>query len=237
MIAQSQNKALLYVAERAAVKPDWRFFAEYCRLREEGLRKKSFEKLSLFLQDYQDFSFAQKKEFANFIFDLAENIEDADYGPLPHQLQLELKNTLVTWTEKETKNTNPFRWLGKFFRKYEFVEKALEINSSDDKARVFLIERIIYDTICHSTHHLPDYYIGDPKDDLESADLAESYIEKLTDISTKEFWLSELDASLKLVKSYINWVESNSNLDFKTWGEANNRHFDSGIKAYYYDEE
>jgi hypothetical protein len=235
MISDSQNKALLIVAEKAAESRDWLLFAEYCRLREKGLRKQAFEKMSAFLKEFREFSFERKKNFADFIFRLADSVPDADYGPLPTPLSAELKPVLLEWTEHESRDSNPFRWMGRYGGDFSYLDKALEIDPTDDKARIIIIGHFL-DIIWHSTHHLPHYYIGDPRKTLKNAARARAHIEKLTDKESQELWRQELDSSLRLVLSYVDWRKSESDLDFKTWGEKNIRDFDSGIKAFYYDQ-
>jgi hypothetical protein len=234
MIAQSQNQALLVSAEKSSLNPLWSNYSEYCQLREKGLRRQSFEKLNIFIERFRSFTFEQKTEFAIFIYELAENIEDADYGPLPHQLAIELREVLIAYTEKESNDSRPFRWLAKFFNEYHYINKALDINPLDDKARVFLIDRLSYG-ISYSTHHLPDYYIGEPEQDLQQANLAKQHIARLTDCEEKHYWNQEIETELELVKSYSDWKNSDSSLDFKSWAKQNQRKFDSGISAYYYD--
>lgn len=235
MISNSQNNALLLVAAVAKKNSLWIDYADYCIMREEGLRKQSFEKLNLFINKFKSFTIDQQIEFVKFIYEFAESVKDADYGPLPQPLTIELKKILLIWTEKEKMNSSPFRWLGKYFYEYEYINKALEINPKDDKARSHAINRLL-NAINYSTHHLPDYYIGNPKDDLHNAEIAKQHIEKLVDEQIKKYWAKELIDELALVHSYADWENSKTEIDFQTWAKQNNKKFDSGVKAYYYDE-
>lgn len=234
MISKSQNNALLIVAERIALDPLWSDYGEYCLLREKGLRKQLFVKLEEFINSFKSFSFEQKKEFTEFIFELAENVEDADYGPLPYQMSIELKKVLLTWIKKDSNDSRPFRWMARFFHKYDFIDKALEINPQDEKARILLIS-IYISHIWNSTHHLPDFYIGEPEEDLKEAIIIKQHINQLVDGKEKNYWSQELETELELVKSFSEWKESNSSLNFQSWAKQNQRKFDSGIVAYYYE--
>jgi len=235
MIAKSQNQALLTVAEKASLNPLWSSYSEYCKLREKGLRKQSFEKLNIFIESFKSFTFEQKTEFAIFIYELAESVADADYGPLPHQLSIEIKEVLIAWTENESSDSRPFRWFAKFFHGFDYINKALDINPQDDKARVFLINSLTYE-IWYSTHHLPDYYIGEPDEDLQKANIAKQHIDKLTDYKQQYSCNQELENALELVKSYSDWENSGGSPEFQNWAKQNQRKYDSGIVAYYYDE-
>lgn len=234
MISKSQNNALLIVAEKTSLNPLWSDYSDFCLLREKGLRKQSFVKLGEFINSFKSFTFEQKKEFASVICELAENVEEAHYGPLPNQISVELKDVLLAWAEKDFRDGRPFRWLAKFFHKFEYLDKALDINPQDDKARIFLINSLISE-IWDSTHHLPDFYIGEPDENLQKGRLAKQHIEKLTDNKQRDYWKQELETELELVESYVNWKNSGNTIDFQNWAKQNQKKYDSGITAYYYD--
>jgi len=235
MISNSQNRALLMVAALAKKNSLWIDYADYCMMREQGLRKQSFEKLHLFINKFKSFTIDHQIEFVNFIYELAESVKDADYGPLPQPLTIELKKVLLIWVEKEKINRKPFRWLGKYFYEYgcDYLDKALEINPQDDKARSLIINRLLR-AINYSTHHLPDYYIDNPQDDLHDAEIAKQHIEKLVEERIKKYWAKALIDVLALVHSYVDWENSKTQIDFQTWAKQNNREFDSGVKTCYY---
>ncbi|HQU83430.1 MAG TPA: hypothetical protein PKY59_09910 [Pyrinomonadaceae bacterium] len=211
-------------------------FSEYCRLKEKGLRKQAFEKLSDFLIEFQKFSFDQKKEFTIFIFELIENEESFDNKYISHPLSEELKKVLVQWMELEGKNSNPFRWFGIKFQCWdvEYFNRALEINPADEKARIYIIN-IYINRIWNATHHLPDYFIGNSEDSSRAAEIVKSHIAKLSDTSKQEYFLNRLNQEMILVENYRNWETEKTDLDFKAWYKLNNRKFDSGVIAYYYD--
>jgi hypothetical protein len=209
----------------------WKDYEEYYQLCDRGLRKKSLEKLADFVNTYKTFSIAEQIKFVKFACEFAENMNDRDR--LPYPLTDELKKTLLIWIENESRDSRPFRWLSKYFYE-DFTEKALKINPKDDKTRDFLINKLIYD-IWYSTHHLPgDGYTGDPKDDLQRAKLAKYHIDLLTDLKRQEYLNNELNDEMKMVTDYIDWQNSQTNLDFKTWGLKNNKFPDNGLEAFYY---
>jgi hypothetical protein len=58
MITRSQNAACLAVAEEADKVPAWKNYAQYCRLREQGLRKQAFARMDLFIAQAVKWGFA-----------------------------------------------------------------------------------------------------------------------------------------------------------------------------------
>ena len=236
MIAESQNTALLTVGKAAAENKKWNKFAQYCFDRETGLRKKAFGHLNEFLKNTENWSEEEKIEFVTFIFPFFETVQDADYGAFPQPLSEKfIKQTLEKWCLKEMNDSRPFRWYGKYYHSFEHVNRALEINPQDDKARQILLKWGTYQ-LYYSVHHLPEGYIGDLKEDLALIDKLKNHINKLTDEKLRKFWISELEGYAEFVRNYAEWKES-GHLDLEKWGEENNKQVSYGgiSRAYYFD--
>lgn len=235
MIAKGQNIALLKVGNSALENSKWTDYANYCFDREKGLRKSAFNYLEKFLKSTETWTLEDKIEFAKFLFPFFENVEDADYGPFPQPLNEKLiKPTLASWCEIEQIDNNPFRWFGSYYGSEEHLFKALELNPTDDLTRQVLIKRWTYN-IYHSVHHLPEYYIGDPSDDIKLGEKAQEQIEKLTTLELREYWTKYLEEDLEFVRNYIEWkVSQHSN--FEKWGQENNKKVDRGTITFYYEQ-
>ncbi|MDR0194466.1 MAG: hypothetical protein LBI73_05030 [Myroides sp.] len=233
MISEDQNKALLLVAEKTRQAEEWRKYAEYCTLREKGLRKASFAVLNEFLVEVRQWTYEQKKSFVICLMQFCETVPDADYGPLPTPLvQQVVVPTLETWCESELEDSTPFRWLGIYFYHLEYLYKALEVDATDDRAR----GRIVSDSIGHiefSTHHLPDYFIGEPNEVVDKAKEVYIHITKFIDDTRREYWRKELEKALLLVHNYIAWIES-GHTNLVEWGKENNTIVSSAITTVYY---
>lgn len=233
MITESQNIALKTVGEAAMQVPEWTDYANYCLDREKGLRKEAFAHLGNFLKQAENWTIAKKIAFAQFLLPFFEKIEDADYGPFPQPLNAKLiKPTLEQWCETEENNSNPFRWYGKYYRSEAHLLKAIAICPTDDLARQVLINWWT-EEIYHSTHHLPDYYIGDPYDDIKTSIKVKEQVDQLSNDHLKTYWTNDLDTSLVLVKNYIDWQVS-GHPDFEKWGLENNRETSYGLSRVYY---
>ncbi len=235
MIANSQNIALLTVGNSALKNADWTDYAKYCLDREKGLRKEAFKRLEKFLKSTENWSTEKKIEFLKFLFPFFETVEDADYGPFPQPLSDKLvKPTLIEWCETEKSDGNPFRWYGKYYQSEEHLFKALEINPADNLARQTLLNWWTYN-IFNSVHHLPDYYIGEPLEDIKLGEKIKKQIQQLTKIKLQEDWTKELEEDLELVRNYIDWKNS-EHPDFKKWGQENNKRTGNGLITVYYNE-
>lgn len=169
-----------------------------------------------------------------FLFSKIETVKEANYGPSPQPLSEKLvKPTLEEWTKTEQDDSAPFRWYGKYYRSGEHLDKALEINPYDDQTRIIWLNWLTYN-IYYAVHHLPDGYIGDPMEDLETAKVIQEHIYKLTDDDQRDYWQKELDEDLELVKNYLEWKAS-GHPDLKKWGIENNRKVGYRLsRSYYY---
>ncbi|PXV61216.1 hypothetical protein CLV62_12549 [Dysgonomonas alginatilytica] len=234
MIANSQNEALLILANSTKEKVEWAEYANYCSDREKGLRKTAFEHLNTFIKDAQKWVLTQRIEFVSYIFPYFETVQDADYGGFPQPLSEKvIKPTLEEWCALENEDNRPFRWYGKYYKSEDHLFKALELNPLDDMARSTIISWWSYQ-IYYSVHHLPDYYIGDPYEDILLSNKIKEQINLLNDGKVKLRLEKALEEDLELVRNYIEWKEL-GHLDFDKWGEENQKSTGYGLtRTYYY---
>lgn len=233
MIAQEQNEALLIVGNAALKNAGWVNYANYCFDREKGLRKQAFQQLDHFLKLTDGWTIEQQREFVQFLFPFMETVQDADYGPFPQLLSERLvRPVLEKWCETEQKDARPFRWYGTYYRSQEYLFKALEIDPADDMAREIILKRWT-DNINYSLHHLPEYYIGDPSEDLKLAEKIELQISELAAFSRQQYWINILESDMELVRNYMDWQASAHN-NFEKWGQENNRKTGYGTTPTYY---
>ena len=199
MATGSQDITLLTVGKSAAENKEWIKFAQYCFDREKGLRKQAFEHLNDFLESTESWTEEEKIKFVIFLLPF---FEADSYASFPQPLSEKLiKPTLEKWRLKETADSRPFRWSGRFYHNFEHLNKALEINPQDDQARQFLLELGI-NSLWYSVHHLPEGYIGDVKEDLVFIDELQDHINKLPDAKLQEFWINELGKYAELARNY-----------------------------------
>ena len=250
MIGIGQNECLRSVAGQASANVAWSDYAQYCRDREGGLRRRAFQHLERFLGSAISWSFDDRAEFANWLFvRIAEFGESNSCGLVPQPLAEQLVvPTLREWAARETTESIPCRWLGMYFSgvvysglraglskgvddAYSLLREALRRNPNDDLARIRLIEMIVGDA-AFSCHHLPHYYIGEPKEDL--ARLAEA-VELLSGVSAPaqcDRLQSELEYFSQLIDDWIRFAEAGAS-DFNQWCVDRGRTY-RWIKAYYY---
>ena len=235
MIKESVNREILIADKIVAENEEWIELAQYLLDRDKGLRKQAFVHLNEFLKSTESWTKEEKIRFVAFLLPF---FEADSYISFPQPLSEKLvKPTLEEWCLKETTDSRPFRWYGKFYSGLEHLNKALEINLQDEKARQFLIEKGI-DRLYFAVHHMPEGYIADSDEEVKE-DLAliyelQNHISKLSDIKLQRLLTSELENYAELVKNYVEWKKSGHS-DLKKWGEENHKRVSSGVGVYYYD--
>lgn len=235
MITKDQNIALLSVGNLASKNPKWIDYANYCIDREKGLRKQAFKHLNEFLKSTEKWILEDKIDFMKFLFPFFESIPDADYGPFPQPLRDRLtKPALAAWCDLEQTDSSPFRWYGKYYRSELHLFKALELNSKDDIARQTILSWWTFD-IYYGIHHLPDYYIGNPQEDIELSEKIKDQINQLSTPELRKKWTEEFKEDLEILTNYIEWKKSGDQ-DLEKWGQKNNKIVSYNIgRAYYYE--
>jgi hypothetical protein len=250
MIGIGQNECLRTVAAQASASPTWSDYAQYCRDREGGLRRRAFQHLEKFLEGAKAWSFDDRSAFANWVcVRIAEFGESDSCGLVPQPLAEQLVvPTLREWVARETRNSIPCRWLGMFFSgvvypglraglstgavdAYSLLREALRRNPNDDLARVRLIEMIVGDAE-FSCHHLPHYYIGEPKDDVARIAEAVELLPGVVDPTQNARLQSELHHVSQLIDDWMRFTDAGAS-DFNQWCVNLGRKY-RWIKAYYY---
>lgn len=250
MIGVGQNECLRIVATQASANEAWSEYAQYCRDREGGLRRRAFQHLKKFLETAKAWSFHDRSAFANWVcLRITEFGESDSCGLVPKPLAEQLVvPTLREWAGSETTNSTPCRWLGMFFSAvvypglrtglttggddaYSLLREALRRSPADRLARIRLIEMIVGDAE-YSCHHLPHYYIGEPKDDLARITEAVELLSGVDEPAQNARLQSEVDHAIQLIDDWIRFTDAGE-ADFNQWCLTHGRTY-RWIRAYYY---
>jgi tetratricopeptide (TPR) repeat protein len=232
MISKSQINACIQVGETAVNRPEWQDYGQYCLLREKGLRKQAFSKLSAFLEHSKGWSFDQKKEFVKWLCDQMDSIPDASYEPYPSPLLRDLFIPFFEeWTQREP--SNPVAWTlkGRYGDDFGAYSKAIEIDPRNQHARVALTNASI-GYIEHAMHHLPEYFIGDEQEAIKATQEAYEHLSHITDEELREYLLRELKEAENMLIDWMTFRKGNGT-DFNAWCCSKGRNY-RWIKAFYY---
>jgi hypothetical protein len=232
MITKDQDEACRTIAAGAIGIPAWRQYGEYCRLPQQGFRKEAFARLNAFLEATETWCFEERKTFVQWLCERMEAIPLADYGPFPHPLREKLfVPTFNEWVDKEPGNAEVLSLNARYAGEFNSYHKSVEIDPDNQRARCALAEACICD-IWYSTHHLPEYFIGEEHDLLAAAAEAEEHIRHVHGPRRAQLQ-KELAEERQLLSDWIAFKTEGAE-DFDSWCKARGRSY-TWIKAYYYD--
>lgn len=191
-------KALSEMSKLLADYPEWNEYNCYCKLLEQGLRKKAQAHLTNFISKLSSQTFSERKRFVSWIYQ--QCFDSVAVGLfMPHSLLKKLiEPTLLEWTEIEPENSEPHRWLGTT----DHLRKAIALNPDDEMACVRLIV-ITLNRAGYSVHELPSGYLGDPEEDLAALDEIEAVAPKVRDEKRRAEYLSAIRELRREIRNYL----------------------------------
>jgi hypothetical protein len=161
------------------------YLANYCDLREKGLRRKAFESLNLFMEQTRSWDIQVQRELALRILDAHWNTQQAhQFISEPLRLGF-LERVLEEWRTTERSNWLPLRYLGLLRMDACLLKEALLINPKDDFVRITIV-RILVNSIEYATHHLVEgKFIGDESEAFTDLNEASTILEGMTSASAE----------------------------------------------------
>ena len=228
---QDNFEGLVAIAESIAGEQMWHHFADYLRLREQGLRKRALQSITQLIADARRWPAVERRRFANWIFDVHlrhPEVHQLIVTPLNQQM---LIPTLKEWTENEAENSAPCRLLGFATGDHQHFSDALALNPQDDVSRYRLVLRDLAG-VDFQCHHLPDYFIDKPSDAIATLDSAREMTMGFVDSRIG----ASLESEFSLLRSKVNdWVafQRDGGDSFVVWCNQHNRNYE-WLMAYYY---
>lgn len=229
---QQNFEGFIAVADSIADQQQWSLFAQYCRLREQGLRPQALQAITELIAESSGWEDSARNEFAHWIYSTSlSNPEVHQLIPTPLKMHL-LVPTLEQWATSEPSNAIPERWLGFATGDHEHFSNALALDATDDISRCRLVSRDLGD-VEHQCHHLPDYFIGEIDIAIMTLDRAKALA---ADFSNPDIAPTLADEFSELYSKVHDWqaFKESGGDSFADWCAANDRDYQWG-KAYYYD--
>lgn len=206
-----------------------------------GAAAEALRCLDDFLRAAERWTFEERREFAAWLSSVLETCGWRSHDLIPHPLIARLlRPTLLEWAERDTGAVLPHRWLGMFFSFHphaetglssqEHLRRAVELDPEEQPARIRLIH---YDLgyLEYAVHHLPDYYIGDPGEDLAFTTDVARLIDGVADSRTQSELRAELAAAWQLIEDWIAFCDEGG-ADFDEWCRARRRAY--GWQRHYF---
>ena len=228
---QSNFEGLLAVADSISAEPLWCAFADYCTLREKGLRKQALASIERLINQSADWSAYERRRFVNWIYETHLRFPDVHQLIVTPLNQRLLIPALATWIEDDPANAIPRRWLGFATGDHAHFADALSRDPKDDVSRYRLVCRKLGD-VDFQCHHLPVYFIDDPTDALKLLDDARDLSAGFCDPRIVPSLKDEFATLNGKVNDWIAFQKTGGN-SFSEWCEDNGRKYEWVMTFYY----
>jgi hypothetical protein len=208
-------------------------YAEYCRLRESGLRSQAFAALARFITFAAALPDRERRALSDWLMSTREQHNRVD-EVLPHPLKVNVvEPTLEAW-RNDTRDAAPRRWLGILHHDRDLLDDAIACDATDDIARRHLI-RLLLDHVAFSTHHLSEgLYLGDIPTDFAFLDKAKHELQQLRDPERRDRAAHRETAQRQLLEDWQTYSRSKPDEPFRDWcTRQGKQHGWAGI--YYYE--
>lgn len=179
---------------RARAEPEWARFADFAEARSKGLRGDAFRSLNVFLDESGGWDYPRQLRFTRWLLEASLRFSDRAL-PIPHPLSVRLVVPVVRqWCDREPEDAQPRLWLGllRCDDPSAHLEAALKLDPTCEKARQTLTDWAL-DDVEYNQHHLPDFYIHDPRLDLVELDRLSAVI----DASADEEWAGRVREEIR----------------------------------------
>jgi hypothetical protein len=195
---QEYFKTLKEVGTEVRAEPQWTDYAAFCELFEHGLRKEAFTHLDRFISSLELSGFADRRRFVRWILERTDG-RAGRHMLIPHPLQLRVvEPTLLEWTLVEPECYEPHLWLGG----NEHLRRAIELAPDNELAAKKLIV-LVLSGVGHSTHELPNGYLGTPEEDLAALGEAKHLVQKLSNDDERARLAADIAEERKLIQEYL----------------------------------
>lgn len=176
-------EGLAQLATELVERPGLILLAEYCRYREQGLRRQALNTLDSFLDSTAKWESGAARSACRTILELNARTPAAHQFLAQPLLERFLLPTLDDWRREDPNNPTPVRWLAILRRDRDLLGRALELTPSDVPVRRLLVDWFLTD-VEHATHHLGEScFLGELEPTKRSLDDARALVDSAPDPS------------------------------------------------------
>ncbi|KAF1719712.1 hypothetical protein [Pseudoxanthomonas wuyuanensis] len=225
-------EGLASLAAGLAARKDFAHLAEYCRLREAGLRREAFAALNTFLACADTWESKKSQDAVNAVLTLYYRTPGCHQFLTQPLLNRFVYPALQRWSEDNPESIAPVRWLAILRRDPELLGRVLVADPTDVAIRRMVIERHL-SSVDYATHHLNEgLFIGELDEALEDLARATDLIGGAAD---REL-LSDLDREAQQYGQMLfDWQAYKARPigSFPEWCAARGRDYHWSIAVYY----
>ncbi len=223
---------LASLAAGLAAWEDFAHLAEYCRLREAGLRREAFASLDTFLSYAETWEREKSQDAVNAVLTLRFRTPDYHQFLAQPLMKRFVDPVLQRWLEHDPDSIAPVRWLAILRQDPQLLGRVLSVEPGDTAIRRMLIAKRL-DSVDYATHHLNEgFLIGSVDEALEELRRASCLIEGAADRES----LSDLDREARQYGQMLfDWQAYKARPvgSFPEWCAARGRDYHWSITVYY----
>lgn len=213
---QDNFTGLRGVGEAYSSRDGYAGFADYCLLRERGLKRQAMTALEAFVARLGELPHPAQRKVAEDLASLAYFNQQV-HQLLPHPLKSRLTGILEQWVSEGPSEPAPNRWLGFLKKDPSYFEAALRADPDDEVSLCSLALAHLED-IDYRTHHLSESkFIGDEEDASRSLAQALDCIERLPEGSAKRELLDEVAYYRNVLGAWEEYRHDGTSDDFPAW--------------------
>ncbi|GEM_PF-1079132 len=192
------------IAAALGDKPAWRRFADYCAKRGAGVRPAAMSALEDFLNEAAGWTDDERLVFARWLLPQSQSFM-GQHLILPQPLYERLVIPAIrAWSVQAPHSAEPRLWLGllRCDDPWAHLEAALALDPGCDLAKRTLVNRILAG-IDYNQHHMPEFYIHDPRLDLVDLDRVVALASGADDGTWKADVLAEARSLRAVAESWL----------------------------------
>ncbi|MFZ5986350.1 MAG: hypothetical protein ACOYWZ_04380 [Bacillota bacterium] len=229
---QENFVGLKEVGEKLVDIEGYQFFANYCLLKEKGLKKQALISLEKFIAEIRSKNIEEQRSMVAQLAALSY-FNKSIHQLIPHPLHQFLLVILKDWAMEGVIDITPYRWYGYFSNDLSSYEKALEIESTDEISLIELTNACL-SNVDYQTHHLSEsLFIGNIGDANQSLKKAYSYVEKLMDGNRKATLNEEIQYFTRLISMWEQYKSEKREMTFPEWCNTKREKFNFWNIIYY----
>ncbi|WP_206484061.1 hypothetical protein [Thalassotalea sp. G2M2-11] len=235
---QENFEGLKNIAERFKNEAGFELFAEYCSLKEKGLKKQAVSIVKDYVKNLENLELKKQRDICVRLAELAFWNSDI-HQLLSHPLQVYITDIFTKWCSIES-SAAPYTLLGYMTGENECFIQALKHNPTDQIALYRLAISAI-DDVDFQVHHVSEsIFLGEEKNAINRLEEAKTYFNRMEDSKYKEYLTKEITDSEELLKDWMSYKEQVGQADiasisFPKWCEVNGKSY-SFSQPIYYDE-
>ena len=207
-------------------------FAQYCSLKEQGLKKPALNAINRFIALTSTLPLPEQRDMVLHLSHLAWRHRHV-HQLIAYPLHQYLSQMLSDWVATAPTQAEPYRWLGYFSQNPEWFSKALQYDATDQISLQQLIGEALA-AVDHQTHHLfESRFIGDVAQAQQSLAQAAQYITRLTSVTQQQQLSGQCAYYQRLISCWLQYQQTDQPLPFSQWCVEQGESF-SFEQAFYY---